>query len=133
MNDTREELTQVPRLKKSWPKGVRGIGIEEASLLGVDDDGRLYWDGTPVAVSRKLTGWQTFGAFVVGSFVVIGSIGSFAQGWSTYHEWACDVGWPTVVCSASGDGGMQRRARDQVVFNRKAATLSPIVKANFLA
>lgn len=52
MNDAREEeLKQVPPLKKStWPRGVRGIAIEEAGLLGVDNDGRLYWDGKPVAV-----------------------------------------------------------------------------------
>jgi hypothetical protein len=90
MTDAREaELRQAPPLKKSRrPEGVRSV----------DRDGRLYWDGTPVEVSRRLTGWQTLGAFVVGLFIVIGSVGSFAQGWSVYHDWACQVGWPTVVC-----------------------------------
>jgi hypothetical protein len=103
MNDTRQEaLRRVPPLKgtkATWPKGVRGISIEEVDLLGVDNNGRLYWDGKPVEVSRRLTRWQTFGAFVVGTFVVLGSIGSFVQGWSVYHDWACHVGWPSFVCS----------------------------------
>jgi hypothetical protein len=102
---TREEdLKQVPLAKgtkSTWPAGVRSISQTELDLLGVDNNGRLYWEGRPVAVSRRLTGWQTLGAFVVGTFVVVGGIGSFAQGWAVYHDWACKVGWPAITCPAS--------------------------------
>jgi hypothetical protein len=100
---TREEdLKQVPPIKgskSSWPPGVRTISLDEVDLLGVDRNNRLYWDGRPVEVSRRLTGWQTFGAFLVGTFVVLGAIGSFAQGWSVYNDWACRAGWPAVRCA----------------------------------
>jgi hypothetical protein len=51
-------------------------------------------------VSRRLTFWQTVGAFTVGTFVVIGGVGSFLQGWASYHDWACRMGWYTffVTC-----------------------------------
>jgi hypothetical protein len=39
-------------------------------------------------------------AFIVGTFVVIGSVGSFLQGWTVYHDLACRMGWYTfaVTC-----------------------------------
>ena len=49
--------------------------MDEIDLLQVDRNGRLYWDGKPVEVSRRLTFWQTVGAFTVGTFVVIGGVG----------------------------------------------------------
>jgi|HubBroStandDraft_6_1064221.scaffolds.fasta_scaffold252857_3 hypothetical protein len=94
-----EELADVPlRTKTDWPAGVRGISIDETDLLGVDGEGRLYWNGKPVEVSQRLTlsWWQEVAALIVSAFVIIGAIGSAAQGWAAYNTWACTVGWYAV-------------------------------------
>src|ERR1700730_6212609 len=75
------------------PGKLRSISTEEIDLLQVDRNGRLYWHGKPVEVSRRLTFRQFVGAFIVGTFVVIGSVGSFLQGWTVYHDLACRMGW----------------------------------------
>lgn len=89
--------------KSHWPKGVKTISIDRLDLLGFDDNNHLYWDGKKVEVARRLslTKWQTVGAFVVGIFAVIGAIGSLAQGWAAYNDWACRVEWPAAVCTKS--------------------------------
>jgi hypothetical protein len=75
--------------------------MDEIDLLQVDRNGRLYWDGKPVEVSRRLTFWQSVGAFIVGTFVVIGSVGSFLQAGRFITIWR--VGWagiplPLLAC-----------------------------------
>jgi hypothetical protein len=65
-----------------WPKGVRPISMEGASLFGLDDRGRLYWDGEGVVVTRKLelTPWQKLlagTAAVVGILVGLTELASF--------------------------------------------------------
>ena len=104
MTDKREEeLKRIPPLRSQThsPGELRSISMDEIDLLQVDRNGRLYWDGKPVEVSRRLTFWQTVGAFTVGTFVVIGGVGSFLQGWASYHDWACRMGWYTffVTCT----------------------------------
>ena len=79
------------------PGKLRSISTDEIDLLQVDRNGRLYWDGKPVEVSRRLTFWQSVGAFIVGTFFVIGSVGSFLQGWTVYHDLACRMGWYTFA------------------------------------
>ncbi len=43
----------------------------------IDNDGRLYWDGKPVEVRRRISmsRGQVIGAFIIGMFVVIGAGG----------------------------------------------------------
>jgi hypothetical protein len=38
-----------------WPTGVRPISMEGASLLGIDPNNRLYWDGEPLVIERQIT------------------------------------------------------------------------------
>jgi hypothetical protein len=80
------------------PSKLRSISMDEIDSLQLDRNGRLY--GKRVEVSRRLTFWQSVGAFIVGTFVVIGSVGSFLQGWTAYHDLACRMGWYTfaVAC-----------------------------------
>jgi hypothetical protein len=97
-----EELKRIPPLsgRSDLPQGLRSISMDEIDLLQVDRNGRLYWDGKPVTVSRTLTWRQTLGTLILGTFVVIGGVGSFLQGWVSYHDWACRMGWYTfsITC-----------------------------------
>ena len=103
MTDAKREdkLNPAQSGRSDLPPGkLRSISMDEIDTLQVDRNGRLYWDGRPVEVSRRLTFWQSVGAFLVGTFVVIGSVGSFLQGWTAYHDLACRMGWYTfaVTC-----------------------------------
>jgi len=88
-----EELREVPLWKANkgaWPPGVRPIGMDEADCLGVDRRGNLYWDGKPVEVRNfALTFGQKVWAGIVAVSAVVGAVGAAAQGWVSYHEWAC--------------------------------------------
>jgi hypothetical protein len=56
-----------------WPTGVRPVSVEGLGLLGVSEDGRLYWDGIPVEVARTFTlsWWQRLAAILVSLSAVI--------------------------------------------------------------
>jgi hypothetical protein len=56
-----------------WPEGVHGISLDGLSLLGIDDENRLYWDGQRIA-TLTLTRWQKVGAFVVTASALIGAM-----------------------------------------------------------
>jgi hypothetical protein len=90
-----DELKRIPLQtinKSRWPKDVRPIALKESDGLGIDNDGRLYWDGKPVEIIGRrldLTSGQFWIAIVVAIFTVVGGIGAAAQGWAAYHDWAC--------------------------------------------
>jgi hypothetical protein len=98
-----EELKRVPFQKvdkTKWPRTVRPISIDEADGLGIDRDGRLYWNGKPVEIvgSRlDLTGPQFAVAIALAFFTAIAALGTAVQGWTAYHDWACKTGWPSLV------------------------------------
>ena len=84
---------------QTWPPGVRPIGKDELECLGIDQRGILYWDGKP-AQSRQfvLTRGQKIWAVLVVLAAIAGGLGSFVQGFLTYHDWACREGLPTLPC-----------------------------------
>src|SRR5437016_5661346 len=90
-----DELQRIPLQtidKSKWPRHVRPIAIAESSGLGIDLDGRLYWNGKPVEIIGRrldLTWTQAVFGFLVAIFTVVGGIGAAAQGWAAYHDWAC--------------------------------------------
>jgi hypothetical protein len=95
------ELEEVPLRKADktkWPKGVRGIGIEEIDALGIDADGNLYWHGKRVETRTRvsLTWPQIIYAVIIAIATVVGACGAVAQGWAAYNDWACKVGWPAI-------------------------------------
>jgi len=98
-----DELKRVPLQtidKTRWPRNVRPISMKESDGLGIDDEGRLHWNGKPVEIIGRrldLTGYQIFLATVVAIFTVVGGIGAAAQGWAAYHDWACKNKQPTLL------------------------------------
>jgi hypothetical protein len=74
--------------------------LDEADGLGIDRDGRLYWNGKPVEIIGRrldLTRAQAGVAIAVAIFTGIAAIGTAAQGWTAYHDWACRTGWPSFA------------------------------------
>ena len=61
---------------EGWPAGVRPISIDGIDLLGVGNDGLLYWDGKPIEVQKSvtLTFGQRLGAFAVAASAVVGAL-----------------------------------------------------------
>jgi hypothetical protein len=102
--DEREaELRRVPLQKidkRKWPANVRPIGMGEADGLGIDDNGRLHWDGKPVEIVGQrldLTWTQTIIAVLVAIFTAVAAFATSVQAWTAYHDWACKVGWPVYA------------------------------------
>jgi hypothetical protein len=85
------EVTAAPEVDG---RGVHAVSAGDLSRLSIDNDGRLYWDGKPVEVTRRLTmsPSQVAGASLIGFFIVIGAIGSVLQATATVHDWACRSG-----------------------------------------
>src|SRR6185312_8079537 len=52
-------------------RNVHPVDMTDLSRLAIDSDGRLYWDGKPVEVHRRLlmSREQIIGALVIGAFV----------------------------------------------------------------
>ncbi|MGU3666083.1 hypothetical protein ACLBX9_18015 [Methylobacterium sp. A49B] len=73
--------------------GVEEIGLGDLSRLGVDAQKRLYYDGRPVEIRRRLdlTRGERWFAVVVGFFTILGGVGAVAQGWAAAHQWACQI------------------------------------------
>ena len=76
-----------------WPSHVKPVGLDGLSLLGVDSERALYWDGKQIKVQRtlRLDWWQTIiavcaavGAFLAGA----GAIASGAVDLLTYLQGA---------------------------------------------
>ena len=93
-------------------RDVRAVGAMDLSRLSIDNDGRLYWDGKPVEVRRRImmSRAQIVGALFIGLFVVIGGIGAAIHGSATAHEWACRLGWITSYCAGPAAPPMPPRA-----------------------
>ena len=80
-----------------WPEGIRAITVENLASLGINDAGELFWNGTRVAVRRRLllTWWQNIAAFIVVMATVLGGIGGFAQGATAMVDFGCArQAWP---------------------------------------
>ena len=88
---------------KSAPQGrnIHAVDMTDLSRLSIDRDGRLYWDGKPVEVRRRISmsRAQVIGASIVAAFVVIGAIGSAIQGAVAARELVCRLGWSASSCS----------------------------------
>jgi len=52
--------------KPQWPPGVHEITWDDASRLGVDNKGHMYWDGIRIKTQERVTlsFLQGLGAFI---------------------------------------------------------------------
>jgi hypothetical protein len=98
-----DELRRVPHQtidKSKWPSTVRPISTSEGDGLGIDADGRLYWNGKPVEIIGRrldLTKNQTAIAIAVAVFTALAAVGTSVQAGVAYHDWACKTGWPAIL------------------------------------
>jgi hypothetical protein len=88
-------------------RNVHGLAAADLTRLSIDNDGRLYWDGKPVEVRRRIqmSRAQVVGASVVAAFIVIGAVGAAVQGSLAVRDWACRLGWTTSYCALPGPPG----------------------------
>lgn len=88
-----------PPPKKSGGN-IHQLVTADLRRLSIDNDGRLYWDGKPVEVRRRLemSRAQVLGAGVVATFIVIGAIGAAIQGSLALRDWGCRLGWTADYC-----------------------------------
>ncbi len=97
-----DELKRTPLQKSdkaSWPNGVRPVGLVELNEIGVDDRGRLYWQGKPIEVRQRLslTFWQKAAAFLVAAGALATFLVTIANGVTDLVDWGCKVGWLTAA------------------------------------
>lgn len=95
-----ERETAEPEAAEPTGRNIHPVEITDLSRLSIDRDGRLYWDGKPVEVHRRLlmSREQVIGALVIGGFLIVGSLGAVLQGTAAARDWACRFGWATSVC-----------------------------------
>jgi hypothetical protein len=81
-------------------RNIHPLATADLSRLSIDDDGRLYWDGKPVEVRRRIemSQAQVIGASVVAAFVALGALGAVIQGSLALRDWGCRLGWTTSYC-----------------------------------
>jgi hypothetical protein len=81
-----EKIHEAYRVAQSEPepeapakkgRNIHPLATADLSRLSIDDDGRLYWDGKPVEVRRRLemSRAQVIGAGVIAAFVAVGADG----------------------------------------------------------
>lgn len=83
-----------------WPDNVRALTLTGLDLLGIDETNQLYWDGAPIVVRRRLdlTFWQKVWAVIAALAIVLGGIGSAAQGINAGFDFGCKVHWLSKNC-----------------------------------
>lgn len=83
---------------------IHPLATADLSRLAIDEDGKLYWDGKPVEVRRRLSlsPEQTLAAGIVAVFLMIGAIGAAAQGSLALLDWGCRLGWTANHCALPG-------------------------------
>ncbi len=79
------------------------VDMTDLSRLSIDNDGRLYWDGKPVEVRRRLlmSRLQIVGLALIGLFVAIAALGAVVVASVATHDFACKQSWTTTLCPAA--------------------------------
>jgi hypothetical protein len=110
---------QEAGLQESWlhepepqSRNVHPVDMTDLSRLSIDRDGRLYWDGKPVEVRRRISmsRAQVIGASIIAAFVVIGAVASAVQGVVAARDLSCRFGWSADACTVPG--GLRQNRSD---------------------
>jgi hypothetical protein len=93
----RNRLHEDGDVMPGWPENVRSLGSGGVMFLGIDKQNRLYWDGKPIEIQRRLkfSRLQIAGAVIVGLATLIGGVGT---GINEGFDFGCKVHWLTTVC-----------------------------------
>ena len=68
-----------------WPRDVRSLSIDGLSLIGVDSEGKIYYDGKPIAYQATLAVHERRIAWIIAVFIALGAIGSLIQAYFSWH------------------------------------------------
>ena len=98
-NEARASVTIPVSVLARKPAGAGSspVGVKDLSRLSVNDNGRLFWDGKPVVVRRRvqLSPWQTFGAILIGLAALVIALSGILQATVIAHDWMCRAQWLT--------------------------------------
>jgi hypothetical protein len=67
------------------------MALGEVDGLGIDREGRPYWNGKLLEFRQqlKLTKIQSWFASIVALATLFGMVATCLQGWTAYSDWAC--------------------------------------------
>lgn len=94
----RDQLHAQGDVVPGWPDNVRAIGPDGTLFLGIDEKHRLYWDGKPIEIERRLkfSRLQLVAAIVVGLATIVGGVGT---GLDEGLDFGCKLHFWTQGCS----------------------------------
>ncbi len=118
------ERFDTPRLEERQPepapaetpeigRNVHPVAAMDLTRLSIDNDGRLYWDGKPVEVRRKLmmSRAQVVGTSLIAFLLLVAAAGAAIQGSAAAHDWACKLGWAESYCGSPAPAAPHPPAR----------------------
>jgi len=89
--------------KIDWNEDVdQPIAAMDLSRISLDNNGRLFWDGKPVVVRRRLalSGWQKFAAWVITLAIIVIALSASVFAAIGAHNWMCGAKWTSSYCPA---------------------------------
>jgi hypothetical protein len=92
------------------------VGTSELHRLSVGGDGRLFWDGKPVVVRRRLllTFWQKVGLIWIGVSALLIGLSAAVHGTIAAHEWMCGAKWMSGSCPGAAPSAPPAPPRPQL-------------------
>jgi len=99
-----EKVDADPAPFRKSSSHLHQLATADLTRLAIDEDGKLYWDGKPVEVRRRLSlsPEQTLIAGIVAVILVIGALGAAVQGSLALRDWGCRLGWTAHYCAPPG-------------------------------
>lgn len=117
MEDAQDIWENIRRHKTSgshppdWPEGVKAISAEGLSLLGIDEAGRLYWDGKQLptlTLNKKERQFALLG-ICAAVLAALGACASAAADWYIALDERSQAATPAAGRSASLIAGHNAR------------------------
>jgi hypothetical protein len=77
---------------------VKDLSFDDLGRLGVGPGHRLYWDGVPLQTEQRLAKFERVLAVIALVAVIIGGLGTLAQGVEASHTFGCKFHWWSTGC-----------------------------------